>query len=91
MTDEGVIPETSRSLLLWNMSTFLKHLSSYSLETKHVLQGVPEVRLLLPFHNLQQMLHGVHVFLVQLKIILCEGAFRSINQSVNQPIPLFKS
>ena len=65
VTDEGVIPETSRSLLLWNMSTFLKHLSSYSLETKHVLQGVPEVRLLLPFHNLQQMLHGVHVFLVQ--------------------------
>ena len=35
-----------------------------SLETKHVLQGVPEVELLFAFHNLQQMLRGVHVFLV---------------------------
>ena len=33
-TDEGVIPETSRFFLLWNMSTFLKHLSSYGLYTQ---------------------------------------------------------
>ena len=39
-TDEGVIPETSRFLLLWNMSTFLKHHSLYSVIAElHVVQS----------------------------------------------------
>ena len=58
--------------------------SPESLLTKHVLLSVPEVGLLFALRVLQQMPR--RVFSLQ----LCEGAFWSFNQLVNQYITLCK-